>query len=224
MTGLQATGLASGNCAVLRLSPLHRGWQTFSGYGRGIVLGLPNELRHSHLCIAKYTVALTYTMRNGGPLASVSIGMPKKDPVTGCTVMTPAEFWNAEAEAEGLGRTGGDLMHDFFDDLDKERAKTEDEFRKPDVAFDYIKDAVEEWNDADSEGAVPAPIRIVEVLDVQIKCGSRESGEMIKARAVRLDNGVEVEDVITVSSCTYYGGPMDPPDWDGNVQWDNYKQ
>lgn len=46
--------------------------------------------------------------------------MPRKDPITGCMVMTMPEFFEHEAESEGRGRSGGDLMADMFEEMANE--------------------------------------------------------------------------------------------------------
>ena len=45
--------------------------------------------------------------------------MPKIDPITGCTVMTIPEFWAAEAQSEGQGRSGADLAQDFAMEMEE---------------------------------------------------------------------------------------------------------
>lgn len=49
--------------------------------------------------------------------------MPRKDPITGCMVMTTPEFFAREAEREGLGRSGADVMTDMFEEMAAEEAE-----------------------------------------------------------------------------------------------------
>ena len=52
--------------------------------------------------------------------------MPRKDPVTGCMVMTMPEFLADEAKREGKGRSGGDILGDIMQEMaqaDEEQAK-----------------------------------------------------------------------------------------------------
>lgn len=52
--------------------------------------------------------------------------MPRKDPMTGCMVMTMPEFLAEEARLEGKGRTGGDVLGDIMSEMaraDEESSK-----------------------------------------------------------------------------------------------------
>lgn len=49
--------------------------------------------------------------------------MPRKDPITGCMVMTMPEFFDREAEHEGRGRSGADLMGEMFEEIAAEEAE-----------------------------------------------------------------------------------------------------
>lgn len=49
--------------------------------------------------------------------------MPRQDPITGCSVMTMPEFLNSEAEREGKGRCGADILHDIHAELDEDSRK-----------------------------------------------------------------------------------------------------
>lgn len=70
--------------------------------------------------------------------------MPRKDPVTGCMVMTMPEFLNAEAEREGKGRTGADILSDIYAEIDADSRREEDRMRDPKEALGQIKLALED--------------------------------------------------------------------------------
>lgn len=71
--------------------------------------------------------------------------MPRIDPITGVSVMTLPEFFNAEAEHEGKGRSGGDVMAEMFDEMDQEMAQQLKRLLTPEGALEELKRAVGWW-------------------------------------------------------------------------------
>lgn len=147
--------------------------------------------------------------------------MPRKDPITGCMVVTTAELFADEAEREGKGRTGGDLMVEMLSDLEKERAAEEERLRDPVVALDFIKTAIEESNKA-TEGdypPLPIPLKIVEVLEAKFFATLRTQTTYIRALARRPGLMESIQDVVVFHG-SYSGGSFcDPPDSEENVYW-----
>lgn len=143
--------------------------------------------------------------------------MPKIDPVTGCQVMTEAEFWQGQAEAEGEGRSGSDLRGDFYDDMERDRKEAEDRYREPAEALHALVSAVRRNNEC-VETPMPLPVEVLEVLDVSLGQSFRESSLTLRARARREDG---VEDIIELESWHSSGTMIDPPDHDEGVIWEN---
>jgi hypothetical protein len=142
--------------------------------------------------------------------------MPRKDPVTGCNVMTTAEFFADEAKREGKGRSGGKLMDEFMDDMEKDRKATEDRFREPIVALDVLKSAIERGNDG-SDVFFPQVAEVLEVLEAQYSQSTRDSSLWLRARCRRVDG---VEDVACFGESHSAGGQLEPPDYDENFYWE----
>jgi hypothetical protein len=67
--------------------------------------------------------------------------MPRIDPVTGCTVMTHAEFWQDQAEREGQGRAPWELIDDFYAEIDRDHQDQAKRNRDPDVALSILAEA-----------------------------------------------------------------------------------
>lgn len=141
--------------------------------------------------------------------------MPKIDPITGCTVQTLPEFWAGEAEREGKGRSGGDLMAEFFDDLDADCRREEARLSEPAAALDYLQAKVREWNGLDPDlRPVPLPVVVDVVESVTVTQSFRSSSTSLTAivrtagrRWYRLD----------VSEEHWSGSFYEPPDYDCNV-------
>lgn len=69
--------------------------------------------------------------------------MPRKDPITGCMVMTMPEFFDSEAQREGEGRSGADLMVEMFDEIAAEEAALSAEIAsRPIAVLNSIREAM----------------------------------------------------------------------------------
>lgn len=71
--------------------------------------------------------------------------MPRKDPITGCNVMSMGEFWLSEAEREN--KTVDEIIGEFYSEIDKTNKEYESNImNNPDsVANIVIRSAVSEW-------------------------------------------------------------------------------
>jgi len=139
--------------------------------------------------------------------------MPKIDSTTGCRVMTEAEFWNAEAGAEGKGRTGGDVYEDFIDDWAKEEEKERDRLRDPEQAFSMLKDMVDAWIDSDPDVILNIPTKVIRVLDVKFRA-TISSNKTLRLIAEAEDGHMYIYNVWF----QYWAGSMmDPPEEDGEI-------
>lgn len=143
--------------------------------------------------------------------------MPKRDPITGCTVMTTAEFFNEEAEREGKGRCGGELFNDYLDDMEKDRKETEDRYRDPAFARNTLKTAIDQFNEC-AEPALPQVREVLEVLEASFTQGVRESGLWLRARCIRADGA---EDILCYGESSFSGDRINPPDGDSEMYWEN---
>ena len=151
--------------------------------------------------------------------------MPKKDPITGCMVMTMPEFLNAEAEREGKGRCGGEILADIFTELDNDSKRIEDELRKPENALEAIKQALKEaeeyWEDEYGEGAkVPEIVEVVHVIEVQVGQSMRSSGQVLKAEVKTADGRLCY---VSHHYSHWSGTMMDPPEEDSTLYFGEFR-
>ena len=154
--------------------------------------------------------------------------MPRKDPITGCMVLTTPELFERIAETEGKGQTGGEVMMEVFDDLEKSRVEHENNLRKPDVALAECRKIIEQWNKYENETAEqnpkyakqyppdiqPMPVKVLRVVSAEFGESFRHTKLIVEAVA---DNGKF--GTLTVTD-TYYGGSFyEPPDGETNIEW-----
>jgi hypothetical protein len=148
--------------------------------------------------------------------------MPRIDPITGCSVMTTGEFWNAEAQQEGQGRSGGDLVADFYAELEADTQRREQEFRdNPEALLTMVNEAAKLWVDGvdpeDLDGVCfPGNFkRVVEVLDVTIQDGMRNSSTSVTAKYEMGDGSLRM---IMYSEWSSGGSFFEPPDFESEFK------
>src|SRR5512144_1763517 len=93
--------------------------------------------------------------------------MPRKDPMTGVMVMTTMEFFDSEARREGKGRTAGELLSDFVDDMEKERKDEEERLKDPKYAHDLLMSCIGDENayrKENGEELLPTDFKVLEVV------------------------------------------------------------
>jgi hypothetical protein len=148
--------------------------------------------------------------------------MPRKDPVTGCMVMTTAEFLNAEAEREGKGRTGADIYADMMSEIDTDSRRCEDEIRKDALGRfqQAIKDAGEYWDDDEGNEPLPTLAEVVHIIDVHVSQGFKGSGEMLRAE-VRTTDGRLLYMEYMYSH--WSGTRLDPPEDDMEFNFGEFR-
>jgi hypothetical protein len=140
--------------------------------------------------------------------------MPRKDPITGCNVMTSAEFWRAEAEHEGLGREPAELMEDFYAEWAAADRASADKLKTDKAGLLKKLQEVQgmEWDCVDEEDhdkLVPEIIEVIEVHGAEVH--SNHGGSDTKVIAdVRLVGGA-VRRVKLVESESF-GSFYEPPD------------
>lgn len=143
--------------------------------------------------------------------------MPRKDPMTGCLVMTLPEFLNAEAEREGKGRTGGDILQDIYSEMAGEDERISAEMAKPESALKTIQDAIKEsreYCDEEYAESVPEIVQVVNVIEAKYSGSFKSHSTSLKAEA--LSDAGKLYYVWSWSS-EYYGSMWEPPDGDGNI-------
>lgn len=145
--------------------------------------------------------------------------MPRKDPHTGCMVMTMGEFFNAEAAREGKGRSGAEVMSDMFDEIDQSYRAEEQRWRdNPADLLDHLQTVIKEYNVFDPEAEqYPIPVSIVEILELKVDGSMRTSTFHVRARCTKEDG---TEGILTLSSCQHSGSMSEPPDYDCEVKWE----
>jgi len=157
--------------------------------------------------------------------------MPKKDPITGCQVMTLPEFLNKEAEIEGQSRCGMDILDDVFQELDKESNRVANEWKDPKVAWEIIaKAAYWEWeswisecrwikrHEKESFSERPIiPIKLIGILGTGFHQNFNSCNGQIKA--VVLCDDCVVRNVVYKTYDTV-GSFYDPPDNEEFLEWE----
>lgn len=151
--------------------------------------------------------------------------MPKKDPITGCMVMTMPEFLNAEAEREGKGRCGGEILADIFTEIDADSRRCEERLSWPNEALEALKEALKEaeeyWEDEYGEGSkVPVIVEVVKVLAAKVSQNFSSSGQMLRAE-VRTDDGKLC--YVEHSYSHWSGTRMDPPEEDSTLYFGEFR-
>lgn len=140
--------------------------------------------------------------------------MPKQDPITGCMVLTQAEFWQGEAEREGNGRTAGELQAEMYEDMAADEERCSEEMRNdPEGALKVIK----EYLDADPEtceddfGFTSADITGVEIEDAKYGGGFGGSSREIRAKLTMVDGSTRT---VEWGEETTYDTRINPGDYD----------
>ena len=146
--------------------------------------------------------------------------MPKKDPVTGCTVMTMGEFFQSEADREGKGRSGAEVMSDMFDEIEQSYRDEEKRWRdNPADLLEHLQKEVQDFNSADpDEPQLPVPTTIVEILEVKVDGSFRTSKFMARVCCTKPDVSTGI---LNFSSCQYSGSMAEPPDYECDLKWEN---
>lgn len=141
--------------------------------------------------------------------------MPRKDPMTGCMVMTMTEYWNSVGEAEG--KTGTEVMTEFFQELDKDTEMWIGNIKK-NIIEETCK-LVTELNE-DAEEKIPQPLWLTGEPKVSGTQGFAKNGWQAEFDAFAIDLATYHYKV----TCFHYSGTMwEPPDEDINVEFERAK-
>jgi hypothetical protein len=139
------------------------------------------------------------------------------DPVTGCMVLTTSEFFEQEAEREGRGRCGAELMCEMFDEMEEENERMTQEMRNdPEAALQLIKnyldgDSKECQRDAeDTYGFSGKHIKkVIEFLDARYDGSLRGTDCCMVVKLKMTDGSTRT---VEYSEWNDYGTRLDPPD------------
>lgn len=146
--------------------------------------------------------------------------MPRKDPITGCMVMTTPEFFDREAEHEGRGRSGTDLMAEMFDEMAAEEAEASAQIAsRPVEVLWAIREAMycpdclrgKPCRDRCFDLYNIEPLGIHQVIDVDVSASlGGPAGEMYEAVVVWSD-GTKRRTRVTVQR---FDGSFYEPPWE----------
>jgi len=154
--------------------------------------------------------------------------MPRKDPITGCMVMTHAEFLSTEAESKGT--TPEAIMSDLMAEMAEANAFDTQQLRLR--ALENIQDLAQKdrkaWSEDETyhqengldfkEPKPPFPLQLVEILEAHSHSGMTNSTTTLRVR-VLCDDGVIRE--AHAWSASYSGGFYEPPSEDETLTWTN---
>lgn len=130
--------------------------------------------------------------------------MPKKDPMTGCQVMTLEEFAASEET------TVSELLTPMFEEFDRESKEREDAIRRDPIAF--FLDALHAYP-VDEE---PPPFVSGEVISASVSYGYSKSSERA---TMRLLDARGAPWTVEVAFMRWDGGRWEPPDEDIQIDW-----
>jgi hypothetical protein len=132
-------------------------------------------------------------------------------------VLTPAEFFTLEAEMEGKGRSGGDLLEEFLQDMEAELRRQEDQYRDPAFLLSVLRDQVAAWNEEmEQEDRIEMPAEICQVLEVHLRENVRSSRLELKALVL---NEKQERGEIWYIGMYHSGSLLEPPETDINIRW-----
>ncbi len=144
--------------------------------------------------------------------------MPRRDPITGCMVLTIWEVLDREAQAEGKGRTAGDLFSDMVEEMGKEEEERARQLSDPTEAMRVINDGIKWCNegmDPKEEGFIPYTVEeVLKVSDAGASFGFRQSSESLYA-LTRCSDGQER--TIHFGTWQDNGDRMTPPEGETTV-------
>lgn len=141
--------------------------------------------------------------------------MPRKDPITGCNVMTQAEFFASEAARNGT--TASEEFEAFYTDIEKMRAEceknTQATLADPTKALAILLEGIKWSNEGldEVDQLTPLPTKVVRTFDIESSEGLRDSILRFKA---------EVSDgrILQYSSSHSSGSFYEPPDGETIVE------
>ena len=161
--------------------------------------------------------------------------MPRTDPITGCQVMTQAEFWVSEAKHEGKGREPWELQSEMFQEMADDEERTRQKMLE-DTEGAY-RDLIRYWNDiredqvsAMKEWGTPVPVqlmldktdefgwykprRVIEIVHADYSGGFNQTSGRVVMRV--LFSGGRIR-LVSHDYWSSSGSFYEPPDGEDNV-------
>lgn len=132
--------------------------------------------------------------------------MPRIDPITGVSVMTWAEFVNAEATREN--KEPHEWLNDLHEQLEEQRQEDIRQLREGALAF---MRRLDEYDDE----AIYGIDEVLEIIEVTTSSAlARDSAQSVTAR-VRCKDG----SILVLKAWEWHssGNFYEPPDWDGDI-------
>ena len=138
--------------------------------------------------------------------------MPRKDPMTGCKVMTNGEFWASEGERAG---TSADVeMAKFWKELENEQEAQRKLYEHPPYALEFINRVIRGWQDEDNpESWIPESV----VWVAEAAYFGTLGGEFARILA-EVRRGNELRWILVWDSQTF-PSYWEPGDADGGYCW-----
>jgi hypothetical protein len=139
--------------------------------------------------------------------------MPRKDPITGCDVMTMGEFFADTAKKEGIAPH--EVIEDLFKAIDEADAQSAELLKQDHATFlKEVTDWIVSFNE-DADVKLPLPVRVDTIFFA--KCHSKLNGG-----SSRIMGTIEFDDhsfkICDLSQCSWHGSFYEPPDFDVNLE------
>lgn len=149
--------------------------------------------------------------------------MPRKDPITGCQVMTFHEFISAEAASEG--KQPHELLEEMVQDIDNDIQNEEQRLKNnPDDSLKSFQEAaqfdIDEWESHKEGPKPPYPAKVVAVIGAKVQYNFRDSKTAVVADVEADDGQVHRVHFFSWSSS---GSFYEPPDHEAHLQWDTQR-
>ena len=135
--------------------------------------------------------------------------MPRKDPITGCMVMTLPEF----AKAEGYN-SAGEMLEEVWDEMDADCKKWERHLMEhPEEVMEMFQKYYKDFNDDTYKKDIPK--KHIQTLYVSSSQGFRKEGHTVVAAFKCRDGKIKIQ----MLQHSYWSGTrMEPPEEDEWVE------
>lgn len=155
--------------------------------------------------------------------------MPRKDLVSGCEVMTDAEFWQKMGEIEG--RSAGEAMTNFYQEWDDAVKDYKQSISNPIALLKILKDFTDEdmkyefetrnnhpeWYVDDPYVVPPYPVEVLEYSDLEYEERFRGSSLEFNFKALCKDGKVHTGKYLKWDD---RGSFYNPPDGEEYIEWE----
>ena len=129
--------------------------------------------------------------------------MPKKDPMTGCMVMTMPEFLQAMAKHDKC--TVEEVIDSTFGEMARQEERDRQEYKEN--VFENVCREIDQWN-KEAEDQIEKPVKMIELLEFDYDTSMRSFSLKVVMRAEREDGSIGI---LTMTVCLDYGSYWEPP-------------